>query len=87
MTEIPAAEVRHYHEYHEYYVMLEGVATLEVEGELTQMQPGMTVMVEPGERHQIVAIDPRQGARWVIVKERSIPNSKHVVEGDDDRPT
>ena len=79
LYEIPAGEVRHYHDYHEYYVMLEGRATLEVEGIIVPLIAGAIVMVEPGERHQIVAVDPREGARWAIIKERSLPESKHVV--------
>lgn len=76
---VPAVEALHYHHYHEYYVMLEGRAELEVEGEIVPLRPGVVVMVEPGEKHRIVSVDAEVGARWVIIKERSEPNSKHVV--------
>jgi hypothetical protein len=36
-------------------------------------------MVEPGEKHRVVSVDPEVGVRWVIIKERSAPDSKHVV--------
>jgi len=78
LLEVPLTERLHYHEYHEYYVILEGGGSLEVEGSVVALKAGTTVMVEPGERHQVVAIAPT-GIRWVIIKERSEPDSKHVV--------
>lgn len=79
LRDVPKSERLHYHDYHEYYVILEGSAELEVEGESIPLRRDMVVMVEPYEKHRIVAIDPQVGARWVIIKERSAPNSKHVV--------
>lgn len=81
LTKVPDSEVLHYHHYHEYYVFLEGRAELEVENETVRLRPGTVVMVEPGERHRISYVDPDQGARWVIIKERSQPGSKHLVTG------
>ncbi len=43
------------------------------------LRGGTVVMVEPGERHRVVFVDPQVGARWVAIKERSEPNSKHVA--------
>ena len=43
------------------------------------LEPGCLVMVEPGERHRIVWVDPDHGLRWVIVKQVSAPDSKTVV--------
>lgn len=82
LREVPERELLHYHDYHEYYVVLEGRAELEVEGKLTPLRPGIVVMVEPGEKHRVVSVDPEVGVRWVIIKERSAPNSKHVVPDD-----
>jgi mannose-6-phosphate isomerase-like protein (cupin superfamily) len=79
LKKAPDGEVMHYHDYHEYYVVLEGSAELEVEGERVPLRGGTVVMVEPGESHRIVFVDPQVGARWVIIKERSEPDSKHVV--------
>lgn len=76
LTEIPSSEVRHYHDYHEFYVVLEGDADLEIEGGTVAMTAGSVVMVEPRERHSLVRIGSG-GVRWVIIKERSIPDSKH----------
>lgn len=39
---------------------------------------GMVVMVEPGERHMVAVVD-EAGAQWVVIKERSEPNSKYVA--------
>lgn len=79
LLQAPANEVRHFHDYHEYYVVLEGRAELEVEGETVPLHGGTVMMVEPGEKHRIVAVDPQVGARWVVIKERSLPDSKHVA--------
>jgi mannose-6-phosphate isomerase-like protein (cupin superfamily) len=75
LTAVPASEARHKHPYHEYYVVLDGEAELEVDGQIFPISAGMVVMVEPDEWHQIVSIS-HHGARWVIIKERSEPNSK-----------
>jgi mannose-6-phosphate isomerase-like protein (cupin superfamily) len=79
LKEVPNSEVMHYHNYHEYYVVLEGSAELEVEGQQVPLRAGNVVMVEPGEIHRIASVDPELGARWVIIKERSEPDSKHIV--------
>jgi hypothetical protein len=34
-------------------------------------------MVEPGEKHQVVSVGSN-GIRWVIIKEHSLPDSKHL---------
>jgi mannose-6-phosphate isomerase-like protein (cupin superfamily) len=78
LRRVPEGEVLHYHDYCEYYVMLDGFAELEVEGETVPLQADTVVMVEPGERHRVRCVDPDVGARWVIIKQRSEPNSKHV---------
>jgi len=78
IREVPPGEARHFHDYHEYYVVLEGSAELEVEASVTVLRPGTTVMVQPGERHRIVSVSP-SGGRWVIIKERSSPGSKQCV--------
>ena len=79
LTEVPATEALHYHDYHEYYVILEGDGSLEVEGITVPLAAGTGAMVEPGERHKVVGVG-NEGIRWVIIKERSEPDSKHVVE-------
>ena len=76
---VPSGEVRHYHTYHEYYLVLEGRGALEVEGETVPLEPNTVVMVEPGERHRVALVDPDLGLRWVIVKQISAPDSKTVV--------
>ena len=80
LSAVPHGEVSHHHPYHEYYILLEGAAMLEVEGQTFEIKAGQVVMVEPGEKHRVVSIS-EQGVRWLIVKERSEPNSK-VVSAD-----
>lgn len=82
LKHVPRSEALHYHDYHEYYVVLEGRAELEVEGQIVALRANTVVMVEPGERHRVVWVDPVAGARWVIIKERSKPHSKYVVSSD-----
>ena len=78
-TEVGPWEALHYHTYREYYVVLDGKAELEVEGERVPLRAGMVVMVEPGERHMVTAVD-EGGAQWVVIKERSEPDSRYVVQ-------
>jgi mannose-6-phosphate isomerase-like protein (cupin superfamily) len=76
-SEVGPNEVRHYHPYREYYVVLDGAAELEVEGKVVQLRAGMVVMVEPGEHHMVVAVG-EAGARWVVIQERSEPDTKYL---------
>jgi len=87
MTRIPAGEAYHYHDFHEYYVVLYGRATLCVEGEDVPLEAGIVVMVQPGERHRVVWIDPDAGTRWIVIKERSAPGSKIIVAEPDGNPS
>jgi mannose-6-phosphate isomerase-like protein (cupin superfamily) len=88
MTRVPAGEANHYHDFHEYYVVLHGRATLRVEGKDVPLEAGIVVMVQPGERHRVIWIDPDVGARWIVIKERSTPDGKIVVpESDDGSPS
>jgi mannose-6-phosphate isomerase-like protein (cupin superfamily) len=76
---IPASERYHYHDYHEYYIVLHGRATLRVEGRDVPLLADTVVMVQPGERHRVVWVDPELGVRWVVIKERSHPEGKIIV--------
>ncbi len=76
-SEVGSGEARHYHPYREYYVVLEGTAQLEVEGVVVDMRAGMVILVEPGERHVVVSVG-EAGARWVVIQERSEPNTKYT---------
>ena len=77
--QIPESEANHYHPYHEYYLILAGCGEMNVEGEMIPLEAGTLLMVEPGEKHEITAIDAEQGLRWVIIKEESTPDSKQLV--------
>lgn len=81
LTAPPPLEVEHCHEYHEFYLVLEGEAELRVEGRPIPLRAGTVIIVEPGERHHVTAVSPH-GARWVLIKERSLPNSKIVSSPD-----
>ena len=75
---VGANEIRHYHPYREYFIVLEGSAELEVEGTIVPLRAGMIVMIEPSERHQVTSVSP-PGARWVVIKERSEPDTKYLA--------
>ncbi len=79
MTRIPPGEAYHYHPFHEYYIVLQGRATLFVEETSVPLEAGMIVMVQPGERHRVTWVDPQIGVRWVLVKERGDPNGNIVL--------
>jgi len=83
LTSVRPGEIYHYHDFHEYYVVLHGRATLCVEGKDVPLEAGIVVMVQPGERHRVTWIDPDVGARWIVVKERSTPDGKIVVPEPD----
>ena len=76
MTEVYRNEVYHYHPYHEYYIILQGRARLKVEGREAPMEAGTIIMVAPGERHRVTWVDPDMGVKWIVVKERSAPDTK-----------
>ena len=77
---IPHGEVYHYHEYHEYYIFLQGRGALVVNGREIPIEGGQVLMVEPREPHRFAWIDPEVGLQWVIVKEKSAADSKVIVE-------
>jgi len=79
LTRIPKGDVYHNHDYHEYYLILGGKGALYVEGREVLVEADTVVMVQPGERHRWAWIDPHEGIAWVIIKERSAPDSKIVV--------
>ena len=76
---VPPGEAYHYHEYHEYYVVLQGKGSLNIEGREVPLEEQTVVMVQPGERHRVSRVDPEKGIQWVIIKQHSAPDSKIVV--------
>lgn len=79
MKAMPRNEVYHYHDYHEYYLILQGRGILHIEGRDVPLEANTLVMVQPGERHRVLWVDPDEGIQWVIIKERSAPNSKVIA--------
>ena len=54
-------------------------AQLEVERDTVLLKAGSVVMVHPGECRRISWVHPELGARWIVVKQESHPNGKHIV--------
>lgn len=75
---VPKREVVHSHPYREYYVIISGKGLLKVEDKEIKLEKNTVVMVEPHEKHEVTWIDPTEGIRWVIVKEKSDPNGKII---------
>ena len=76
--EVPKREVLHSHPYREYYVVISGKGILEIDGKEVELISNNVIMVEPHEKHEVTWIDPDEGIRWVIVKEKSEPNGKII---------
>lgn len=52
------ATERHYHRSsEEFYFILEGIGTMEIDGELRRVIPGDGILIRPGSWHQITADD------------------------------
>ena len=50
---------RHYHKLsEEFYFLLEGEGTMEIDGESRKVQPGDAILIPAGTWHQITAISP-----------------------------
>ncbi len=81
LKKVHPGEALHYHEYYEYYVVLDGNGTLSVDGKDYKLLADIVVMVEPGEKHEVTWIDPEQGCEWIIIKQKSIPDSKILASG------
>jgi len=77
---VPEGESRHYHDFHEYYLVLAGQIEVEVEGRIVVLKGPSLLMVQPGEAHEMVWVDPGEGAQWVIVQEHSVEGGKHLAE-------
>lgn len=75
---IPENNQLHCHNYREYYLILEGAGAIEVENEIVSLTKDTLMMVEPNEKHKWHSIDPNVGVRWVIIKEKLLPDSKII---------
>jgi len=79
MHAVPLAEVRHYHAYHEYYIVLKGRGILWVGGSEVSLEEQSIVMVAPREVHRLAWVDPDLGLQLLVIKEQSAPDSKIIV--------
>jgi len=56
--------IRHYHrETTEVYYILEGRGQMELNGDLVEIEPGMTILIEPNTRHRLAS---SQGVRTIV---------------------
>ena len=80
LKSIPGDNRLHYHRYKEYYLIIEGKGAIEVEDRIVSLSKDILLMVDPYEKHKWHSIDPVVGIRWVIIKGKSIPDSKVIAE-------
>ena len=80
LKSIPGANELHYHTYREYYLIIEGRGSIQVEDRIISLSKDTLLAVDPYEKHKWHSIDPSHGIRWVIIKEESRPDSKIVVK-------
>jgi len=80
LKSIPGKNELHYHPYEEYYLIMEGKGAIQVEDRIVSLSKEMLLMVDPYEKHKWHSIDPSVGIKWVIIKEKSLPDSKSIVD-------
>jgi len=73
---------RHYHrETTEVYYILEGRGRMELNDDLVDIEPGLTILIEPNTRHRLIS---REGVRTIVV---SVPAFKPDDEFYDEEPS
>lgn len=80
LKRIPGNNQLHYHPYKEYYLIIEGRGAIQVEDRIVSLSKEMLLMVDPYEKHEWRSIDPFVGVKWVIIKEKSLPESKIIAD-------
>jgi len=80
LKSIPGNNELHYHPYKEYYLIIEGKGSIQVEDRIVSLSKEMLLAVDSYEKHKWHSIDPSVGVKWVIIKEKSIPDSKNIVD-------
>ena len=79
-------EALHYHrDFYEYYLVVDGELTLEVEGTRHQLTRDEMIVVEPMEHHQVVELSA--GCKYVSVKSQSYEGNKVRVASAGDTAT
>lgn len=69
---------KHFHRStHEYYIVLDGEATISINDNITRLKPKSVVIVEPGEIHSIT--DATSNFKVILIMERFVPNDKIEV--------
>ena len=72
-------DTKHYHkESTEYYLVLEGKVTFEVEGKLVEINQQQTLMVEAGEEHWLVEVK-KLPCTIISISSKKLLNDKVVV--------
>lgn len=69
---------KHFHRStHEYYIVLDGGATLIVNGKSIKLIPNSVVIVEPGEIHSLT--ESSNDFKLLLIMEKFVPNDKVEV--------
>ncbi len=69
---------KHFHRsIHEYYIVLDGEATIFINDKKIRLKPKSVVIVEPGEIHSIT--DATNDFKVILIMEKFVPNDKVEV--------
>ncbi|MFA6072676.1 MAG: cupin domain-containing protein [Candidatus Woesearchaeota archaeon] len=68
-------EQAHAHPFSEYYLVLKGTLTLQIDTKVITARNLELIMVEAGETHQILKKEP-ENCEYIIIKEKSVPQNK-----------
>lgn len=69
----------HSHDFAEYYLVLEGKLTVNVNNEVVEVDQLELIMIEPGEKHKIIKKVPSE-CFYLIIKEKSYKQNKNFLE-------
>jgi len=71
-------EKYHFHkDFCEYYLVLNGLLVLKVDGTEITIKKDQMIMLEPGEKHKVVSVG--KGCRYLTIKSKSYDNNKVAV--------
>ena len=69
---------KHFHRTtHEYYIVLEGSANLNINGNSIILKPNSVLIVEPGEIHSLT--DASEDFKVILIMEKYVPDDKVII--------
>lgn len=86
VSRMPAGQrvERHFHDAHEYVVIVSGRVEVKTEGQAVALGPGDTVLTRRGEEHEWLALEDAT-AVWVMSRLTGRCRPGHLIPGRDER--